>query len=81
MRRKILRIDKFLRTLFQVRKNLLKKEKSSSIKEIQRLAAVYPELISLQEVNKKKKLGANAMYYAITLGKFELVSWLTKQSY
>ena len=60
--------------------NLLKKEKSSSIKEIQRLAAVYPELISLQEVNKKKKLGANAMYYAITLGKFELVSWLTKQN-
>ena len=60
--------------------NLLKKEKSSSLKELQRLAAIYPELISLQEDNKKKKLGANAMYYAITLGKFELASWLTKQN-
>jgi hypothetical protein len=60
--------------------NLLKKEKSSSLKELQKLAAMYPELISLQEENKKKKLGANAMYYAITLGKFELASWLTKQN-
>jgi ankyrin repeat protein len=60
--------------------NLLKKEKSSSLKELQKLAALYPELISLQEESKKKKLGANAMYYAITLGKFEFASWLTKQN-
>ena len=59
---------------------LLKKEKSSSLKELQKLAANYQELISLQEESKKKKLGANAMYYAITLGKFELASWLTKQN-
>ena len=60
--------------------NLLKKEKSSSLKELQKLVALYPELISQQEESKKKKLGANAMYYAITLGKLELASWLTKQN-
>lgn len=60
--------------------NLLKKEKSSSLKELQRLAAIYPELTSLQEENKKKKIGKNAMYYAIIQGKFELISWLVKQN-
>jgi ankyrin repeat protein len=60
--------------------NLLKKEKISSLKELQKLTEIYPELIYTREENKKGKLGANAMYYAITLGKFELVSWLTKQN-
>ena len=35
--------------------NLLKKEKSSSLKQLQKLAAIYPELISIQEENKKQK--------------------------
>ena len=60
--------------------NLLKKEKSSSLKQLQKLAAIHPELISIQEENKKKKIGKNAMYYAITQGKFELISWLVKQN-
>jgi ankyrin repeat protein len=60
--------------------NLLKKEKISSLKELQKLTEIYPELIYTREENKKGKLGANAMYYGITLGKFELVSWLTKQN-
>ena len=60
--------------------NLLKKEKSSSLKQLQKLAAIHPELISIQEENKKKKIGKNAMYYAIIQGKFELISWLAKQN-
>jgi ankyrin repeat protein len=60
--------------------NLLKKEKTSSLKEIQNLAALYPDLISIREVSKKGKPGANAMHYALTLGKIELTSWLIKQN-
>ena len=33
----------------------------------------------LQISDGKKKIGKNAMYYAITQGKFELISWLVKQ--
>ena len=60
--------------------NLLKKEKNSALKEIQILAALYPDLISTREESKKGKPGANAMQYALSLGKIELTSWLIKQN-